>query len=145
MSSAVTRNPVATPQAAVQHFSNQLSFQTDCWDVNHAIANRRVDFVLLDVRGKEYFDAGHVPSAIHFPHWEMNKGTLDQFPQDTIFVVYCAGPHCNGAHKAAIALAQHGFRVKEMIGGAIGWLDEGFALVVGDKQKALTRSGANHE
>ena len=43
-------------------------------------------------------------------------------------MVYCAGPHCNGANKAAIRLARLGYRVKEMIGGVTGWRDEDFAL-----------------
>jgi rhodanese-related sulfurtransferase len=53
---------------------------------------------------------------------------MAQFPKDTAFVVYCAGPHCNGANKAAIRLARLGSRVKEMIGGITGWRDEDFAL-----------------
>ena len=47
---------------------------------------------------------------------------------DAVFVVYCAGPHCNGAHRGAIRLAGLGRPVKIMIGGITGWLDEGFAL-----------------
>jgi rhodanese-related sulfurtransferase len=47
-----------------------------------------------------------------------------------VFVVYCAGPHCNGANKAAVKLAALGYPVKEMIGGVTGWLDEGFELSV---------------
>ena len=43
-------------------------------------------------------------------------------------MVYCAGPHCNGANKAAVRLATLGYPVKEMIGGVMGWLDEGFRL-----------------
>ena len=43
-----------------------------------------------------------------------------------LFVVYCAGPHCNGTHCAAIRLANMGHAVKMMIGGITGWLDEGF-------------------
>jgi len=48
-----------------------------------------------------------------------------------LFVVYCAGPHCNGADKAALNLASLGRPVKKMIGGVAGWLDEGFTLVDG--------------
>jgi rhodanese-related sulfurtransferase len=44
-------------------------------------------------------------------------------------VVYCAGPHCNAAEKAAIRLAKRGRPVKKMIGGITGWLDEGFSLI----------------
>ncbi|MNG15239.1 hypothetical protein D3C84_990530 [compost metagenome] len=43
-------------------------------------------------------------------------------------MVYCAGPHCNGANKAAVKLAALEYPVKEMIGGVTGWLDEGFEL-----------------
>ncbi|MET5116788.1 rhodanese, partial [Burkholderia pseudomallei] len=46
-------------------------------------------------------------------------------------VVYCAGPHCNGAARAALRLARRGRPVKLMLGGVTGWLDEGFALARG--------------
>ena len=39
-----------------------------------------------------------------------------------------SGPHCNAADKAAARLARLGRPVKKMIGGKIGWLDEGFEL-----------------
>lgn len=53
------------------------------------------------------------------------------FAGGTLFVVYCAGPHCNGANKAAVRLARLGYRVKEMIGGITGWRDAGFPLEKG--------------
>jgi rhodanese-related sulfurtransferase len=46
----------------------------------------------------------------------------------TIFVVYCAGPHCNGAQRAANRFAKLGRPVKLMIGGITGWRHEGFEL-----------------
>lgn len=51
---------------------------------------------------------------------------------DTLFVTYCAGPHCNGATSGAIRLARLGRPVKIMIGGVTGWLDEGFELAKGE-------------
>ena len=53
---------------------------------------------------------------------------MAQYAAGTLFVVYCAGPHCNGAQPAAIRLARLGLPVKLMIGGMTGWLDEGFAV-----------------
>ncbi|MDH5356861.1 MAG: rhodanese-like domain-containing protein, partial [Gammaproteobacteria bacterium] len=53
-----------------------------------------------------------------------------KFPKNRMFVVYCAGPHCNGANRAAIRLAKLGLPVKLMIGGITGWLNEGFTLEV---------------
>jgi rhodanese-related sulfurtransferase len=56
---------------------------------------------------------------------------LEEYSPETVFVVYCAGPHCNGANKAAIRIAAMGRPVKEMIGGVTGWLDDGFTLEEG--------------
>jgi hypothetical protein len=53
---------------------------------------------------------------------------MAEYPKDKVFVVYCAGPHCNGANKAALRLARLGLPVKTMIGGVTGWIDEGFTL-----------------
>ncbi len=129
MSSAVSRPPAASSAGALAHFESLMTFETDCWDVHHAISNGLQDFVLMDVRSKEAFDSGHVDSAISFPHSKINEKNLQQFESDTLFVVYCAGPHCNATEKAAIRLAKLNRPVKKMIGGVCGWLDEGFTLV----------------
>ena len=130
MTSAVSRVTPADSQEALTHFERRLQFETDCWDVHHAITNDRKDFELLDVRSEELYQKGHLPTATCLPHWHINEQRLADIPADRLFVVYCAGPHCNGANKAAIALAKLGRPVKEMIGGVTGWLDEGFDLVV---------------
>jgi rhodanese-related sulfurtransferase len=98
--------------------------------VHHALTRGEgaADFVLLDVRGPEAFARGHVPGAVNLPTGRIVHGVMARWPQDTLFVVYCAGPHCNGANKAAVRLAGLGRPVKEMIGGVTGWLDEGFSL-----------------
>ena len=88
----------------------------------------RPDFVLLDVRSPELFRQGHVPGAVHLPHAKIVEATLTEYIDDTVFVVYCSGPHCNGADKAALRLARLGRPVKKMIGGIEGWKDEGFSL-----------------
>lgn len=131
MSSAVSRISAAASVQALKHFSRLLEFETDCWDVQHAITNDRKDFVLLDVRAESLFAEGHVQTAENLPHSRMNVKTLAKYPEDTLFVVYCAGPHCNGTEKAAIKLARLNRPVKKMIGGVTGWLDEGFTLQSG--------------
>lgn len=129
MSSMVSRPAAAGSEQAIAHFSALLQFETDCWDVHHAISNQRQDFVLLDVRGEAAYQQGHLPQAVLFPHSRINAESLALYPSDTLFVVYCAGPHCNGADKAALKLAQLQRPVKKMIGGVTGWLDEGFSLI----------------
>jgi rhodanese-related sulfurtransferase len=128
MSSAVSRPTAANSQAALQHFQSLLEFETDCWDVHHAISNDKKDFVLLDVRGEQAYKKGHITGSINLPYSRMNEQRLQQYPQETLFVVYCAGPHCNATEKAAIKLAKLNRPVKKMIGGITGWIDEGFTL-----------------
>jgi rhodanese-related sulfurtransferase len=127
MPTAVTQTRAADSAAALKHFSAALSFETDCWDVHDAMS-REPDFVLVDVRSPELYARGHVPGAINIPHAKIIESRLAKYPVDTVFVVYCAGPHCNGAHRGAIRLAQLGRPVKLMIGGITGWLVEGFDL-----------------
>jgi rhodanese-related sulfurtransferase len=126
----ITDIPAANPADALAHFSALLAFETDCWDVHHALEHGHDGFVVLDVRSPELYAAGHVDGAISLPHRRINQRNLAEYPEDTTFVVYCAGPHCNGADRAAVALARLRRPVKKMIGGVTGWLDEGFALAV---------------
>jgi rhodanese-related sulfurtransferase len=129
--SYVTEVAAAQSTVALVHFEAILQFETDCWDVHHALANApsgTPDFVLLDVRGPDQFAAGHIPGARHLPQGKIVAAKLAQYSADTVFVTYCAGPHCNGAARAAIRLARLGRPVKTMPGGITGWIDEGFAL-----------------
>jgi rhodanese-related sulfurtransferase len=126
--SNVTDVTPASSAAALAHFEASLSFETDCWDTHDAISSGQQDFVLLDVRGTDKYAAGHVPGALDLAHRKIIASKLAEFPADTIFITYCAGPHCNGAARAAIRLARLGRPVKIMTGGITGWLDEGFAL-----------------
>lgn len=132
--SAVRAIKAADSQTASSHFAKALSLETDCWDVHSSLPS--ADFVLLDVRNEALFKRGHVPGALHLPHGKIIKSRLAHYPSDTLFVVYCAGPHCNGAHRAALRLAQLGRPVKLMIGGVTGWLDEGFSLNTAPMQDA---------
>lgn len=129
MPSLVTTIAAAPAAEALHHFSQRLSFETDCSDVHASLQVGEADFILVDVRGPAAFALGHVPGAVNIPHRQLSAEALAAYPHDSLFVVYCAGPHCNGANRAAVRLASLGYPVKEMIGGLLGWQDEGFALV----------------
>jgi len=131
--SPVTGIAAADPDAALDHFRKLLAFETDCSDVHAAISAGRQDFVLLDVRSPEDYEQGHVPGALSLPHRRIVERSLADFPEDALFVVYCSGPHCNGADRAAVQLSRLGRRVKKMLGGIDGWLMEGFATLPGKR------------
>src|SRR5262249_12672 len=123
MSSTVTTPAAADSADALRHFESLLRFETDCWDVHQAMTSGAADFVLLDVRGSDSFAHGHVPGAVSLPHGKIVESKLAHYPAGTMFVTYCAGPHCNGAYRGAIRLARLGRPVKIMIGGVTGWID----------------------
>ncbi len=131
MANAVTQVPAAHSTLAVQHFESGFSFETDCWDTHEALASSDPGFILIDARSAEMFVRGHVPGAINIPHGKIIGSRISAYAPTTLFVTYCAGPHCNGAARAALRLARLGYPVKLMAGGITGWLDEGFTLKAG--------------
>ncbi|SEI09602.1 Rhodanese-related sulfurtransferase [Rheinheimera pacifica] len=129
MHSTVVRPKPATSAEALAHFQRLMAFETDCWDVHYALNHNLQDFVLLDVRSLDTAKKGYIAGATLLPYPTINETTLSSYPDDTVFVVYCAGPHCNATEKAAVKLARLGRAVKKMIGGVTGWIDEGFELI----------------
>ncbi len=128
---SVAAIPAAVSTEAAAHFAARLSLETDCADVHEALSGGHADFVLLDVRGPNAYARSHVPGALNLPHREITAERMSTWPNDTLFVVYCAGPHCNGADRGALRLAQLGRPVKLMLGGMTGWADEGFPFAEG--------------
>ncbi|MBO9628695.1 rhodanese-like domain-containing protein [Shinella sp. WSJ-2] len=136
--SFVTDYPAASPAVAIAHFQKLLSVETDCADVAVALKSGDQDFVLLHVIGSpEAYARQHVPGAIHLPHRQISAERMAEWPEDTVFVAYCAGPHCNGADQAALKIARLGRPVKIMIGGIMGWEDEGHGFATGSEPGSL--------
>nr|WP_246450736.1 rhodanese-like domain-containing protein [Allostreptomyces psammosilenae] len=120
--------PCASPAEAAAHFAAKLAFATDVSDVHAALAAGADDFVLLDSRSRAAWEQGHVPGAVHLPSAEIPRRAAELLDVNVPVVTYCWGPGCDGAARAALALARLGYRVKEMIGGIEYWLREGFAV-----------------
>lgn len=116
---------------ALRFFADKLRYETDSADVYTDVQNDVADFVILDVRSNEHYQAKHIQGALSLPHAQINARRMSEFPADTLFVVYCWGVGCNGSTKAALKLSQLGFAVKEMIGGIEYWEREGYPVVTG--------------
>ncbi|ANP53552.1 rhodanese-related sulfurtransferase [Streptomyces griseochromogenes] len=127
-----TVNPVlrvapALPAEAVAHFRASLAFHADVSDVAAALAaDGDPGFVVVDSRSTESWDQGHIPGAIHLPTALVPEQAERLLDKSVPVVTYCWGPGCNGATRAALALAELGYRVKEMLGGFEYWAREGF-------------------
>lgn len=80
--------------------------------------------LLLDVRPREEFEAGHLRDAINIPIDELQE-RMQELPQDRRIVTYCRGEFCLFADEAADLLRAHGFDVARLEGGWPEWLTEG--------------------
>ncbi|MGW6490303.1 MULTISPECIES: rhodanese-like domain-containing protein [unclassified Streptomyces] len=129
---AVPANPVlrvapASPAAAAAYFGASLAFHADVSDVAAALsAGGDPGFVVLDSRSTASWDQGHVPGAVHLPTALIPEQAGQLLDRSVPVVTYCWGPGCNGGTRAALALAELGYQVKEMLGGFEYWAREGF-------------------
>jgi len=113
---------------AVEHFAARLRFETDVSDVHAAQESGAAGFVLVDSRGPEAWAQGHLPDALHLPTAQIAARATELIPAGTPVVTYCWGPGCNGATRAALAFAQLGYPVREMLGGYEYWVREGLPV-----------------
>jgi rhodanese-related sulfurtransferase len=138
----------AEPEEALAHFTGRLRFETDPYDVNADLTAGLTGFVVLDVRRRPAYDAGHIEGAVHFSHHDMTPQTLAALDPALVYITYGWGPGCNGGTRGAAKLAAAGLRAKEMIGGLEYWQKGGYptagsgtASGIGSRAKAGTRSG----
>ena len=126
--SFVLETPPAPPAESHHHFTARLAVETDPWDVNADLERGNPHLVLVDARGPEPFAECHAAGAINLPHRSITAEATSGFDADRVYVVYCWGPACNAATKAAARLSALGFQVEEMIGGLEYWRREGYAV-----------------
>ncbi|MDQ0994729.1 rhodanese-like domain-containing protein [Streptomyces sp. V3I7] len=120
--------PPAAPAEAATFFAARLAFQADVSDVRASLDSGDPGFVLVDSRGSAGWQQGHVPGAVHLPTADIPTRAASLLDPRIPVITYCWGPGCDGATRAALALAQLGYRVKEMIGGIEYWIREGFPV-----------------
>jgi rhodanese-related sulfurtransferase len=89
----------------------------------------RGEAVLLDVRPRVEFDAGHLPGAISVPLDELDR-RLEELPPDRTIVAYCRGPYCVYADEALGVLAARGWNVRRLEEGVWEWREAGLPVEV---------------
>ena len=85
--------------------------------------------VLLDVRPRAEYRAGHVPDAVSVPIDEL-PGALDEFPPGVEVVAYCRGPYCVYADDAVRLLRARGRAARRLDVGFPEWRRAGLPVAV---------------
>lgn len=88
---------------------------------------RKDKLVILDVRPREEYEAGHIPGAVSIPLDEL-KARIKELPKGKQIVAYCRGPLCALAPEATRFLKRKGYKVKRLTEGAPDWEAAGLPL-----------------
>jgi rhodanese-related sulfurtransferase len=91
----------------------------------------RGEVLVLDVRPRHEYAAGHIPGAQSVPVAELRR-QLRVLPKDTEVVAYCRGPYCVYADDAVRELTRRGFRARRLIDGFPEWKRAGLPVAAGE-------------
>jgi rhodanese-related sulfurtransferase len=76
--------------------------------------------VVVDVRPRLEYEAGHIPGAVSMPIDELDAG-LDELPRSREIIAYCRGPYCVYADDAVRLLRARGFTARRLDSGYPEW------------------------
>jgi rhodanese-related sulfurtransferase len=99
---------------------------------------KKGEFLLLDVRQPEEYEAGYIPGAMLIPLGELEarQGELDR---DKKIITYCRSGHRSMA--AAIALCGLGFKgVQHLDGGILDWSYETITGIPERRPELVTKA-----
>ncbi len=105
------------------------SFQTRGADVSASGLSQAVNAgaKLIDLRGKNDFQSGHIPGAKNIPFEELDKQLGALGDNDNTIVLYCYTGAASG--KAVAKLRKQGYaKVKHLSGGMATWRAENLPL-----------------
>ncbi len=104
-----------------QHEFEQVSAE----ELRERLQNGEV--ILLDVRPRVEYEAGHLPGALSMPLEELAE-RLGELPRDLPVVAYCRGPYCVFADDALALLSEQGWQVARLEEGVVEWQQAGYPV-----------------
>ena len=107
-------------KGAEKFFEEKLKYEIDPYTVRHIVDAKDNKFLVVDVRDKDAYKSGHVPTAINVPSRELDEH-VEKLPKNKTLILYCYHDVCFAAPKIALKLAKKGYNVMEMVGGFDEW------------------------
>ena len=83
--------------------------------------------VVLDVRPKAEYRAGHLPGALSVPV-DTLEAALQTLPRDREIVAYCRGPYCVFSDEVVALLRSRGYRARRLRQGLPAWRAAGMPV-----------------
>jgi rhodanese-related sulfurtransferase/DNA-binding transcriptional ArsR family regulator len=96
---------------------------------------RSSEAVLIDVRPRDEYLAGHLPGAVSMPLEELSA-RVKELKKGQEVVAYCRGPYCMLSADAVRLLSRRGFRARRLEEGVLEWRAAGLRTIAGDKPKS---------
>ncbi len=83
------------------------------------------NYLIIDARSREDYEAGHIPRAVSLPRSEIDTrldAFMDRITLDQDIIVYCTGLECHDSHDVASFLKERGYQnVRVYSRGYEGW------------------------
>ncbi len=117
------RDTAAARQSEVQRAASAYLGGDDIAEIDRAELRRRMksgDVVLIDVRPKVEYEAGHIDGALSIPIDQLDARLAD-LPEDHEIVAYCRGPYCAFAGEAVRRLEAVGIPARRLADGYPEW------------------------
>ena len=97
-------------------------------ELHERIGSNSGDLVILDIREKDAFEAGHIPGAVHLPRGQLELRANAELPDPTARILTCC-EFGKISTLAAATLRELGYaRVVALDGGMHAWREAGYDL-----------------
>lgn len=110
-------------QTEKDYFSTEeskISYKIITQEEAKKIIDEQEGYIILDVRTKEEYDAGHIPNAILLPNEDIGSEDLEILPdKKQLILIYCRSG--NRSKQAAQKLVDLGYENIMEFGGIIDW------------------------
>ncbi len=101
-------------------------------------AVRRGEVLVLDVRPREEYEAGHIRGAVSMPLKELEK-RLSDLPKSQSIAAYCRGPYCMFAVKATEVLRRKGYDAVVLKDSVQDWKAMGYQIETGSGKPPVSK------
>jgi rhodanese-related sulfurtransferase len=105
---------------AIDYVGDRNDIEVVGRDALRARIERGDDIVIIDVRPRVEYEAGHLEGAIHVPPDDI-EDAVDRLPADGEVIAYCRGASCAYADRAIRALRERGRAASRLTGGYLDW------------------------